>query len=81
MVARCIGESLVIGQRIAIAASLFEADANNQSSAPNGEQDASTINPTDARRAVREYLGTLDEEAFGSGQMLGCLVDGKIDHP
>jgi hypothetical protein len=28
--------------------------------------DASTINPEDAPRAVREYLGLLDDAAFGA---------------
>ena len=65
-VARCIGEGLVSGQRMAIDASLIEADANKQNSTPKEEWDASSIDPTDAPRAVREYLDTLDEAAFGA---------------
>ncbi|MGC9419896.1 MAG: transposase [Rhodovulum sp.] len=65
-VARCIEEGLVSGQRMAIDASLIEADANKQNSTPREEWDTSSIDPTDAPRAVREYLDTLDEAAFGA---------------
>ncbi|OOY02639.1 IS1182 family transposase, partial [Thioclava sp. F28-4] len=65
-VARCIEEGLVSGQRMAVDASLIEADANKQNSTAKEEWDASQIDPTDAPRAVREYLETLDEAAFGA---------------
>jgi len=65
-VARCIAEGLVSGQRMAIDASLIEADANKQNSTPKENWDASAIDPTDAPRAVREYLDTLDAAAFGA---------------
>ncbi|SLN71796.1 Transposase DDE domain protein [Roseovarius litorisediminis] len=65
-VARCIAEGLVSGQRMAIDASLIEADANKQNSTPKENWDTSAIDPTDAPRAVREYLDTLDEAAFGA---------------
>ncbi len=65
-VARCIAEGLVSGQRLAIDASLIEADANKQNSTPKEEWCASDIDPTDAPSAVREYLDTLDEAAFGA---------------
>ncbi len=65
-VARCIEEGLVSGQRMAVDASLIEADANKQNSTPKEEWDASAIDPADAPRAVREYLDTLDEAAFGA---------------
>ena len=65
-VARCIAEGLVSGQRMAVDASLIEADANKQNSTPKEEWDASQIDPDDAPRAVREYLDTLDEAAFGA---------------
>ena len=65
-VARCIAEGLVSGQRMAIDASLIEADANKQNSTPKEDWDARLINPVDAPRAVREYLETLDEAAFGA---------------
>ena len=65
-VARCIAEGLVSGQRMAIDASLIEADANKQNSTPKDDWDAARIDPADAPRAVREYLDTLDEAAFGA---------------
>ncbi len=51
---------------MAIDASLIEADANKQNSTPKEEWDASSIDPADTPRAVREYLDTLDEAAFGA---------------
>jgi len=65
-VARCIAEGLVSGQRLAVDASLIEADANKQNSTPKEEWDHSTIDPADAPRAVKEYLEVLDEAAFGA---------------
>ncbi len=65
-VARCITEGLVSGQRMAIDASLIEADANKQNSTSKDDWDASTVDPAAAPRAVREYLETLDEAAFGA---------------
>jgi IS5 family transposase len=65
-VARCIEEGLVSGQRMAVDASLIEADANKQNSTPKEEWDAARIDPAEAPRAVREYLDTLDEAAFGA---------------
>lgn len=65
-VARCIEEGLVSGQRMAIDASLIEADANRQNSTPKEEWDAFIVDSADAPRAVREYLDTLDEAAFGA---------------
>lgn len=67
-VARCIEEGLVSGQRMAIDASLIEADANKQNSTSKEDWDVSQIDPADAPRAVREYLDTLDEAAFGAGK-------------
>jgi len=66
VVARCITEGLVSGQRLAVDASLIAADANRQNSSPPSELKLDTINPEDAPRAVREYLATLDETAFGA---------------
>ena len=65
-VTRCIAEGLVSGQRMAVDASLIEADANKQNSTPKEEWDVARIDPADAPRAVREYLNTLDEAAFGA---------------
>ncbi len=47
-------------------ASLIEADANKQNSTPKDNWDAASIDPADAPRAVRDYLDTLDEAAFGA---------------
>lgn len=65
-VARCIEEGLVSGQHMAVDASLIEADANKQNSTPKEDWDVSRIDPADAPCAVREYLDTLDEAAFGA---------------
>ncbi len=65
-VARCITEGLVSGQRMAVDASLIEADANKQFSAAKEEWDSRRIDVDAAPRAVREYLDTLDEAAFGA---------------
>jgi transposase len=65
-VARCIAEGLASGQRMAVDASLIEADANRQYSAPKEEWNAGRIDADAAPRAVREYLDTLDEAAFGA---------------
>ncbi|MDB2407782.1 IS1182 family transposase [Jannaschia sp.] len=66
VVARCIAEGLVSGERMAIDASLIEADANRQRSAPKEDWDPAEIDPSTAKRAVREYLAVLDDEAFGA---------------
>ena len=66
VVARCIEEGLVSGQRFAADASLIEADANKQNSTPKEDWDPNAINPDDASRAVREYLDVLDDAAFGA---------------
>lgn len=66
VVARCIAEGLVSGQRLAVDASLIEADSNRQNSTPKEEWQPDKIDPEDAPRAVREYLATLDEAAFGA---------------
>ncbi|MCP4942070.1 MAG: IS1182 family transposase [Planctomycetaceae bacterium] len=66
VVARCIAEGLVSGQRLAVDASLIEADANRQNSTAKEEWEPQGIDPDGAPRAVREYLETLDEAAFGA---------------
>lgn len=65
-VARCITEGLVSGQRFAIDASLIKADVRKQNSTWKEDWDPSRIDPEDAPRAVREYLETLNEAAFGA---------------
>ena len=46
--ARCIEEGLVSGQRLAADASLIQADANRQNSAPQSEWEPDKIDPSDA---------------------------------
>lgn len=65
-VTRCIEEGLVSGQRFAVDASLIEADANRQNSSAQSDWDPERIRSEDAPRAVREYLETLDDAAFGA---------------
>ena len=65
-VARCIEEGLVSGQRMAVDASLMEADANKQFCASKEEWNTNRIDVEAAPRAVKEYLDTLDEAAFGA---------------
>ncbi len=66
VVAQCISRGLVGGKGFAVDASLISADVQKQSSSRQDKWDAVAIDPTDAPRAVREYLDTLDEEAFGA---------------
>tara|TARA_R110002049_G_scaffold295244_1_gene482471 strand:- start:133 stop:1518 length:1386 start_codon:yes stop_codon:yes gene_type:complete len=65
-VARCIADGLVSGQRFAADASLIEADANKQNSTAKEDWDNSSIDPSEAPRAVKEYLDVLDDAAFGA---------------
>jgi hypothetical protein len=49
----------------AVDASLIEADANKSRSIPGSEW-SKDIDPTQAGRAVKEYLATLDDAAYGA---------------
>ena len=64
-VERCMAEGLVGGERFAVDASLIQADANKQRSIPGPEWRAMDI-PEDAKRAVREYIETLDDALYGA---------------
>ena len=66
VVARCIAEGLVGGERFAVDASLIRADANKRKATPIHEWPAEKLDPTFAPRAVREYIDTLDDAAFGA---------------
>jgi transposase len=66
VVARCIGEGLVGGQRLAVDASLIAADTNRQNSSPLSDWTPDMIDPQAAPRGVREYLEALDDDAFGA---------------
>jgi transposase len=63
VVETCIAAGLVGGEGFAVDASLIVADANKQRSIPG----AKWQKPSDpASRAVKEYLATLDDAAFGA---------------
>ncbi len=66
VVAQCIDAGLASGQRYAADASIIAADANRQNSTPKADWNPEVIDPVDAPRAVREYLETLDDAAFGA---------------
>ena len=61
----CIAAGLVGGEGFAVDASLIVADANKQRSIPGKDWDKQR-DPQDASRAVKEYLATLDDAAFGA---------------
>ena len=61
----CIAAGLVGGEGFAVDASLIVADANKQRSIP-GPEWQKTSDPETASRAVKEYLATLDDAAFGA---------------
>jgi len=65
IVERCIAAGLVGGEGFAVDASLIAADANKHRSIPGGEWNKD-IDPEQASRAVKEYLATLDDPAFGT---------------
>ena len=61
----CIAADLVGGEGFAVDASLIAADANKQRSIPGKDWDKKR-DPETASRAVKEYLATLDDAAFGA---------------
>lgn len=65
VVEACIAADLVGGEGFAVDASLIAADANKQRSIPGSEW-RKTRNPATASRAVKEYLASLDDAAFGA---------------
>jgi transposase len=65
VVEACIAARLVGGEGLAVEASLIVADANKQRSIPGSEWHKAR-DPHSASRAVREYLATLDDAAFGA---------------
>src|SRR6478672_6965397 len=65
VVGSCIAARLVGGEGFAVDASLIEADANRQRSIP-GVEWKKQIDPQAASRAVKEYLATLNDVAFGA---------------
>ena len=65
VVGRCIEEGLVGGEGFAVDASLIAADANKQRSISSAEH-TDWRSLAISRRAVREYLDTLDQAAWGA---------------
>jgi transposase len=65
VVEACIAAGLVGGEGFAVDASLIVADANKQRSIPGKDWDKKR-DPETASRAVKEYLATLDDTAFGA---------------
>ncbi len=65
VVERCIASGLVGGEGFAVDASLIQADANKQRSIA-GQDWHKDRDPKSASRAVREYLATLDDTAWGA---------------
>jgi transposase len=65
VVEACIAAGLVGGEGFAVDASLIVADANKQRSIPGSEWKKER-NPEAASRAVKEYLATLNDAAFGA---------------
>jgi len=65
VVEACIAAGLVGGEGFAVDASLIVADANKQRSIPGQDWDKNR-DPQTASRAVKEYLATLDDAAFGA---------------
>ncbi len=61
VVRRCMAEGLVGGEGFAVDASMVVADAHRQ----RGIETAEELKP-EAKRAVAEYLATLDDAAFGA---------------
>jgi transposase len=65
VVEACIAAGLVGGEGFAVDASLIQADANKQRSIPGSEWQKMRDTVTTSR-AVKEYLATLDDAAFGA---------------
>jgi transposase len=65
VVEACIAAGLVGGEGFAVDASLIAADANKQRSISGSEWNKAR-DPHGASRAMREYLATLDDAAFGA---------------
>lgn len=65
VVRRCMDEGLVGGEGFAVDASLIQADANKQRSLRADEWNSRDL-PDLPGQAVRDYLETLDDAAFGA---------------
>jgi IS5 family transposase len=67
VVEACIAAGLVGGEGFAVDASLIAADANKQRSIA-GQDWRRDCDPARSSRAVKEYLATLDDTAWGAAE-------------
>jgi len=65
VVEACIAAGLVGGEGFAVDASLIQADANKQRSIPGHDWHRGR-DPANSSRAVKEYIATLDDAAWGA---------------
>src|SRR5918996_2029540 len=65
VVETCLTAGLIGGEGFAVDASLIAADANKQRSIPGSEWNKMR-DPAAASRAMKQYLATLDDAAFGA---------------
>ena len=79
VVARCISEGLVGGHGFGVDASLIKAVVHTVNSSAQAEPDVSAIAPSQAPRAVREYLDGLDDRAFGASTPVKRKVPSHSD--
>jgi hypothetical protein len=66
VVAQYVQAGLASGQRYVADASIIAANANRQKSTPKADWSPDSIDPNEVPRAVRKYLNTLDDAAFGA---------------
>jgi transposase len=73
-VAACMAQGLVGGEAFAVDASMVRADANRKNGHDNGDRP-----PTGGTPAVRDYLATLDDAAFGAATTTMPKVISPVD--
>ena len=76
-----MAEGLVGGEGFAVDASLISADVQKQNSSNPDDWAARDTDPNTAPRAVREYLDTLDDEAFGAATTVKNLSSPLMQIP
>jgi len=74
VVRRCMAEGLVGGEGFAVDASMIVADAHRQ----RGVETPDQLDPK-AKRAVTEYLATLDDAAFGAATPVEAKFISPVD--
>jgi transposase len=73
-VAACMAQGLVGGEAFAVDASMVRADANRKNGHDNGDR-----RPTAGTPAVRDYLATLDDAAFGAATPVVPKIISPVD--